>query len=61
MTVNVLYTVWCDGKREDGSNCGEWLTGETAWEARADARLLGWECGKQLRSRDLCSKHCTTL
>lgn len=34
MTVNVLYTVWCDGKRADGSgDCGAWITGDTAWEA----------------------------
>lgn len=57
MTVNVLYTVWCDGKQEDGSDCGAWFTGDTAWEARDQARSWGWTCGKNVNSRDLCPKH----
>lgn len=59
MTVNVLYTVWCDGERENGNPCGNWITGDTAWEARDQARSWGWTCGKQLRSRDLCPEHAT--
>lgn len=56
MTVNVLYTVWCDGKTEHG-DCGEWITADTAWEARDLARSHGWTCGKTMKSRDLCPKH----
>lgn len=64
MTVNVLYTVWCDGKHEDSNggiiDCGNWITGDTAWEARDEARTLGWKCGKNLNSHDLCPEHATT-
>ena len=65
MTVNMLYTVWCNGKKDlrdpwtgevvsTGQDCGEWITGDTAWEARDQARAQGWTCGKQMRSTDLC-------
>ena len=57
MTVNVLYTVWCDGWLEHGDPCGNCVTGDTAWEARDRARAHGWKCGKQLKSRDLCPEH----
>lgn len=57
MTVNVLYTVWCDNERLGGDYCGAWITGDTAWEARDQARTLGWTCGKNLNSRDLCPEH----
>jgi hypothetical protein len=58
MTATVLYTVWCNGKHEDGSgDCGAWITGDTAWEARDDARSQGWTCGRNLNSRDLCPTH----
>lgn len=56
MSVNVLYTVRCDRTKDD-QPCSARLTGDTAWEARDEARAAGWTCGQQMRSRDLCPKH----
>ncbi len=52
MTATVLYFILCDAEK-----CTETLTDNTAWEARHRGRAMGWKCGKQMNSQDLCPKH----
>lgn len=59
MTVTRDVTVWCDhgydpasGRRE----CPDWITGDTAVDARRNAKALGWQHWTS-PTRDLCRRH----
>lgn len=58
MTATPLVTIFCDAP-----DCGEWDedgVGETAKEARAGARRVGWAVGLP-GGTDLCPRHRLTV
>jgi hypothetical protein len=56
MTATGLVTIWCDGKRPDGTDCGWHVVGDSAAEIRRDMRGGGWLVGLP-GGRDLCPEH----
>ena len=52
MSAKNYVTIWCDGKTDDGYDCGQFVEGDTAAEIRKQPRK-GWLHGLP-GGRDLC-------
>lgn len=59
MTAARYVTIWCDGRTEDGHDCGQYVEGDSAAGARKIAGAPGggqWLVGLP-NGRDLCPRH----
>ncbi len=52
MSAFAIYVVRCDW-----DTCRETVVGNTAWEARDAARVIGWQTGRNINSKDRCRTH----
>lgn len=55
MTAARYVTIWCDGKTADGHDCGSYIEGDSAADARSGDRK-GWLHALP-GGRDLCPQH----
>lgn len=57
MSVNFLYTIWCEHNGADGvADCFAWMhsDGKNVRQVRSDAKAAGWQ---RRNNKDICPDH----